>query len=419
MQLNAQFVFAQKLDSISMLIGDQQYLTLATNEKDIGENPFTILDTMSWFHIVDKGNWTLVNRSYERKILFTVFDSGYYTIRPLGILPDKDSILQLGNPLSIEVTNPSDSLNILRPIKSIEETKTEFRYFTLIVLGILLIAGMLFVLWLFFKADRIKPSVIYLPLERKIWEQSLQSLYELDEKKLWQNGKVKEFYDGLNLILRNYLSAGLKVPALENTSGEIIDFIKTSRQEIKDWEVLRDCFKESDFAKFANMVPLSEKNLHWFDFAKQFVKENADFSESILEETRMHWLALLGESMASQFESQIETVPSELLQLYDSTNLGKIELLHQLINRSAFQLPESWIKWHEMHIGVFFRWQFNILSISNHKVIQLLLMIFVLPFITLFLPFVWLVSIWKKQDLFSRGVFGLSSNNKLVLRKIK
>ena len=73
LQPNAQPVFVQKLDSLSMLIGDQQHLTLITSDKQIGENPLMILDTTSWFHIIDKGSWIPKDQNFERKILFTVF----------------------------------------------------------------------------------------------------------------------------------------------------------------------------------------------------------------------------------------------------------------------------------------------------------------------------------------------------------
>jgi hypothetical protein len=417
--LNAQIEFSQKLDSISMLIGDQQHLTLSSSDQQIGETPFAILDTMSWLQIIDKGSWIQRDRRYERKILFTVFDSGYFVIPALGLIQGQDSVIHIGNPLALEVNNPSDSLNILRPIKSIEETKSEFRYLTVIIVGALLIAAMLFILWLFFKADRIKPSVIQLPHEKKIWEQCILSLEELESKKLWQNNMVKEYYDELNLILRTYLSSGLKIPAMENTSSEIIDYIQKNKTEVKNWELLRECFRESDYTKFANRIPFGELNIKWMQFAIDFVKSNKDLSEAILEETRVHWKTLLGESLADQFDNPLETVPNELIQLFNNPKLGNMDLFHHLINRLNFQLPEDWIKWHEMHTGIFYRWQTNILNISKHQLAQIALLIFVLPFIAVFLPILVLISLWKKQDLFSRGVFGLSSKNKLVLRKIK
>lgn len=414
--LHAQIEFEQKLDTQYMLIGDQQYLHLTNSDKEIGEYPIAILDTLTWLQIIDKGIWMPKDQNFERNILFTVFDSGYFKIPSLGFYSKGDSIIVSGNPLFIEVNNPQDSLNILRPIKFIEVTQVPFKYFYLI-LGVFLIAGMLFVLWQFFKADRIRPGVIQLTIEKKIWEQSLQYLMELDQKKLWQNNKIKEHYDELNFILRNFLSAGLKIPAMENTSSEIIELIANNYSEIKNTDNLAGCFRESDFVKFANFTLVPEKNALWMEFAKKFIEDHKELSEVVLEETRTHWLTLLGDTMGQQFENPFETVPSELIQLFDNSKTGTFEMLHNLVSITAFQLPDSWIKWHAMHTGIFYRWQLNILSISKHKIIQIMLMIFVIPFIALFLPFIIAISIFKKQNLFSRGVFGLSANNKLVHRK--
>lgn len=417
LQLPAQVVFQQRLDSVNMLIGDQQNLTLNSNSPDFGENPFIILDTLHWMQLLDKGKWIMQQGQYERKILFTVFDSGYYIIPRLGLVKQGDSLIAAGNPLSLEVNNPQDSLQILRPIKFIEETKIIFPYLKWMLFGLLFILGMLFVLWLFFKADRVRPSVIYPPSEKKIWEQCLEQLYTLEDKKLWQNNFVKEYYDELNFILRKFLSEGLKVPALENTSNEIIEYLHNFKPEMKDIEILRDCFQTSDLTKFANLIPGAVQNEDWMKFARQFIKNHKELSETTLEQMRTHWQALIGKTLADQFENPFETVPEEFIRLYDGKEVAEIEFMHSLIYRIRFTLPLPWKKWHDMHTGLFYRWHHNILDISTNSFIQFLTLILVLPFVTLFLPFIYIISLWKKQNLFSRGVFGLSSKNKLVLRK--
>jgi hypothetical protein len=413
--LNAQNGFLQSLDSVHMLIGDQQYLSLSAKNKIAGDQPFKILDTLSWIQILNKGEWNQKDDHFERKILFTVFDSGYFKIPALGVFENVQGVE--GNDLYLEVQYPTDTLNQLRPIKFIEETETESQFIFFLISGLLLIAGMLFILWIFFKADRIKPGTVQWSEEKKIWQQCLDALEALRNEKLWQQGFYKVYYDKLNHVLRVFLSSGFKMPALENTSSEIISLIKNHNKEIQGWEILRDCFVESDLVKFANHLPEIDKHEKWLDFAFQFIKSNAALSESIVEENRIHWLALLGESQAQQFENPYETVPEELISLYNPAKTGKLELLDRIIFKIPFTIPQTWIEWHQMHTGIFYRWHFNILSISNHKIIQLLLFVFLLPFIALFLPFIALMSFIKKEKLFTRGVFGLSANKKLVYKK--
>ena len=146
MQVSAQNTFRQKLDSTAMLIGDQQQLRLYTDQAALGDKPFEILDTLRWFQILDKGSWQAKDQHFERNILFTVFDSGYYRIPVLYGTGNPDLSGYAGNPLYLYVNNPSDSLAVLRPIKDIEQTENPNRLLYLIVLGSLLLLGMLFVL---------------------------------------------------------------------------------------------------------------------------------------------------------------------------------------------------------------------------------------------------------------------------------
>ena len=290
--VQAQSVFQQKLDSTAMLIGDQQHLSLLTDQATLGDKAFEILDTLSWFQILDKGSWQQKDKVFERRILFTVFDSGYYRIPVLFGPGIPDSSGYAGNPLYLYVNNPSDSLAVLRPIKDIEQTDNPNRLLYLIVFGSLILIGMLFVLWHFFRADRMKPINFQLMPEKKAWEKSLDALYQLKEQKLWQQNKVKEYYDELNHILRNYLANGLKLPALESTSSEIIDSISTSGLVLDQKDELKKCFVQSDYVKFANAMPDFTANEHWMEFAFTFIRNSKELSERILEEKRIHWIAL-------------------------------------------------------------------------------------------------------------------------------
>ena len=88
-------------------------------------------------------------------------------------------------------------------------------------------------------------------------------LNELDEKLLWQNNKVKQYYSELTEIIRNYIERELKVPALEKTSDEVIEMlrdfndaesIETTKENI---EKLKDLLREADLVKFAKSKPLA------------------------------------------------------------------------------------------------------------------------------------------------------------------
>ena len=95
------------------------------------------------------------------------------------------------------------------------------------------------------------------------FEEAILRLNELDEKLLWQNNKIKEYYSELTEIVRGYIERELKVPALENTTDEVLamikdfknaDSIETSKETIKK---LKDLLQEADLVKFAKSKPLA------------------------------------------------------------------------------------------------------------------------------------------------------------------
>jgi hypothetical protein len=97
------------------------------------------------------------------------------------------------------------------------------------------------------------------------YEEAIQKLHDLDEKLLWQNNKVKEYYSELTEIVRAYIERELNVPALESTTDELvetlIDFndskaIVTTKETIKK---LQGLLREADLVKFAKSKPLSEE----------------------------------------------------------------------------------------------------------------------------------------------------------------
>ena len=95
------------------------------------------------------------------------------------------------------------------------------------------------------------------------YEEAIYKLNELDEKLLWQNNKVKEYYSELTEIIRGFIERELKVPALENTTDEILEALKAFEDagtiEItKDTlKTLQDLLHEADLVKFAKSKPLA------------------------------------------------------------------------------------------------------------------------------------------------------------------
>jgi hypothetical protein len=130
-----------------------------------------------------------------------------------------------------------------------------------ILLAIIAIIGF-WIYWFVIRKRKIEEDA---PTYRTLppYEEALLKLNELDEKLLWQNNKIKEYYSELTEIVRGYIERELKVPALENTSDEILemindfktsDTIETSKETI---DKLKDLLREADLVKFAKSKPLA------------------------------------------------------------------------------------------------------------------------------------------------------------------
>ena len=87
-------------------------------------------------------------------------------------------------------------------------------------------------------------------------EWAIKALDELAEKKLWQQGEIKEHYTELTAILREYLERRYGIHAMEQTSDEIL--VQLRHQHLKSESLLMDTeelISVADLIKFAKADP--------------------------------------------------------------------------------------------------------------------------------------------------------------------
>lgn len=406
--------YQMKLDSTDMLLGGQQYLYISCKDSLITREIDNLLDTLSWLSILEKENWKSDRQNFSKKILFSVFDSGVFKI-PLQISSEDGP----GTSLFLRVYYPLDSLSELRLIKPIEETSAGSRMATIILMSLLILLLILFVLWQFFKADKAHVLKLEHTSVPKPWEIAWNELDALDREQLWQKAEIKLFYDRLSNIVRKFLSDGLFIPAIEHTTSDIhlaLNEKLTDREE--NDQVIR-LLTTSDLVKFANKFPAVESHEEWLKTAKAFVKNHREQSEQLSVEHRKHFLAILGEKLANQFEDPMEIVPDVLAELYESEKkLEELNLFTGIFTTNKYQLPANWIAMHHRHTGRFYKWQNNLFSSETNRLIRILMFLISMPVIAIFTPVLYVVSLWNKESMTARGIFAVGKNDKIVLRKI-
>ncbi len=119
-----------------------------------------------------------------------------------------------------------------------------------------------------------------------------KALVELSHRKLWQNGKFKQYYTALASILRVYISERWSIGALEMTTDEIISALLDVDMPVASRSDLVAVLRTADMVKFAKAEPDAEENEAAYTRAYYFV-----------ENTKL----LVAEDMEGKGEITIET----------------------------------------------------------------------------------------------------------------
>jgi DNA-binding transcriptional ArsR family regulator len=234
-------------------------------------------------HAVDtlerKGRRLLLRKRYT----LTAFDEGVYNMgRPSVLYADKnivdtlygvkDSLLVVVNTFKIDSTA---MLCDIKPVKTLPFKFGEISGYLTILLAILAILALAVYLLARYLAKRgkkisdlFKPEP---PLPPHIV--AITALENLQNQKLWQNNRHKEYYSALSEIVRTYLDGRFGVGAMEMSTDEIVEAIKEIDLPQKSVMDLVSVLRDADLVKFAKVEPDAESNELAYDRAFYFVEE--------------------------------------------------------------------------------------------------------------------------------------------------
>lgn len=250
-----------EIDTTNIRIGEQFQLKISVNET---QNVILPKIRLTGLEIIDSTKVDTTKNSLIRRYILTGFDSGSFYIPQQQIFVKNQAFLT--DSLLVNVATVAvDTTNVKKfPIKSIKKepyTFDDFKIYIYIAIAALAIIAF----WIYWFVIRKRKEETDEQTYRTLppYEEAIFRLNELDEKLLWQNNKVKEYYSELTEIVRGYIERELKVPALENTTDEVLEMLKDFKdaETIQTSQVtldkLKSLLREADLVKFAKSKPLS------------------------------------------------------------------------------------------------------------------------------------------------------------------
>lgn len=271
------------LDTRQISIGDQARMFIEVRPAK-GERLIwaVIPDTFNNLEVVEKGKIDTIKDNdlvtYKQRLLLTGWDSGMFTIPAFTFTSSPRS----GNPYTVTTdsfslvvqTIPVDTAQPFKPIADILPVKMSWKDYIWYILGALLAIGLIALIVIYFIRNRKVAAPVAAPVQRAETpaEKALRLLAELEQKQLWQNEKVKEYYVELTDILRNYIEERFQTPALELTTDELLPVVRRHKEMTRHYDDIVTILQTADMAKFAKAQPLPHEQVNAFDYTKKFVE---------------------------------------------------------------------------------------------------------------------------------------------------
>ena len=295
---NIESVDGSFLDSVFSEIIGQPATGSITDPRSRTQADVDIVDLGSWNDSNENGlfegselDWTTsaagITALYESRFTLRFWDPGnnFIKLPIIRVLVGRDTMIS--EPVSeamlfVELpeqakTIESDSLE-LAPIKPILDEPLKISDFLLyLVAGFILVLFIVgFVLFKKYRKRRVVEEVIP-EAQIPAHEIALTKLHTLREKRLWQKGSVVEFQTELTYIIREYLESRFEILALESTSYEILEMMKTFDLTAEMKRSLQRILQVADLVKFAKATP--DSSIH-----EEFIDEALDLVRSTIVE---------------------------------------------------------------------------------------------------------------------------------------
>ena len=266
--LLSNFAFAQTatLDSNTILIGQQINFTITNKVTSTKIWPTYNEFLVEGIEIIKASKIDTTDGVITQEFVITAWDSGSYFFPSIAFSENSKTEALLLNVQTIILAEDAELKDIKQPIEEPIGWSDIWPW----LLGILILSLIIFIVkkYIFNKNKQsiiVKPKVI---IAADI--SALKELTALEKAKIWQEGNVKEYHSQLSEIIRRYTENRFQFIALELTTDEILQELKSilSDDQLNNLSTL---LQRADLAKFAKSKPIDTENMESMVLAKGFV----------------------------------------------------------------------------------------------------------------------------------------------------
>lgn len=281
---NSQVISARAFtDKLEYQVGDYINYTIEISHKQDLRVVKPALSEFSKDIDVIRSDEPIIEESQGRKkiiyrYIISKYDSADVTVPSIPV------IYQLGgDTTSLKVlTNPVQFMVRTLPVVTSAEIKDvkppiliPMDLFTILLILFTILLLILIALYFYRKNQKKKQRKVE---KKRIYiipphVKALSELHILEDKKLWQQGLVKEYHSGITEIIRHYFEERFKILAIESSTTEIMEQLTRVVLPQKIYRTVNDFLNNADLVKFAKYKPLPVVNEEMMKQAVDIVED--------------------------------------------------------------------------------------------------------------------------------------------------
>lgn len=251
-------------------------------------NDFAI-DTLSeQIDIIKRGNVERTadadsNVIVRQQLTLMTFDTGQIQLPSVGLtyaqsFDDPDRLKAYTDPINLYSTTIAvDTTMAYRPIVEPLAAPVQMKEVFPWILAVLILALVVFGIWYWLKHRKPKVdadgNIVHGPVIPP-YDKAVGDLENLRQQKLWQSGKMKEYFSSLTDIAREYIEGQFGVNAVEMTTDDILEEIKPLHFSKETYDKLKDTMEVADLVKFAKYSSSNLESENAMNSMTDFVNES-------------------------------------------------------------------------------------------------------------------------------------------------